>query len=242
MLSQRFIFQTTIVSFFLSLAQMAFGQLPTPQEVIEKSIDFHDPDRIWGKENLTIALREKRPDGANRTSKLKFNWSQSAFELHRDIDGNQISYQISQQDTLIYFNGQAVTDSALIRKYRLEKKHALLLRDYYNYLYGLPMLLKEDIAFAHEVRDTVFDSRHVYSVSLHYEPPVGNDIWYFYFDKNDYSLMGYRFYHDPSANDGEYIVVEGMAELEQFKLPKIRKWYLNKNAKFLGEDTITELK
>jgi len=65
---------------------------------------------------------------------------------------------------------------------------------------------------------------------------VGKDIWYFYFDKKTVALIGYRFYHDESKNDGEYITLDGEEIIQGIRIPKNRKWYYNKDDKFLGAD------
>ena len=50
--------------------------------------------------------------------------------------------------------------------------------------------------------------------------------------------MGCRFYHDESANDGEYITFEGLAEGGGLRLPRYREWYTNNGDRFLGSDEI----
>ena len=53
-------------------------------------------------------------------------------------------------------------------------------------------------------------------------------------------MIGYRFYHDESKNDGEYITLEGEIEIEGIKMPKDRYWYMNVNDRFLGADLLVE--
>ena len=73
-----------------------------------------------------------------------------------------------------------------------------------------------------------------------YDEGVGDDTWYFYFDPRSYALVGYRFYHDPAKNDGEYIVLEGESEIGSLRLPRTRKWYTHADDRHLGTDTIRE--
>jgi len=54
-------------------------------------------------------------------------------------------------------------------------------------------------------------------------------------------LRGYRFYHDESVNDGEYITIEGEELIEEIRYPKTRKWYVNKNDEYLGADELLKL-
>jgi hypothetical protein len=89
-----------------------------------------------------------------------------------------------------------------------------------------------------KVESTTFQGTPCYAMKVRYSPEVGQDIWYFYVDKETYALIGYRFYHEESKNDGEYITLEGEETVCQMKLPKTRKWYVNKDDKFLGADIL----
>ncbi|MEO0875473.1 MAG: hypothetical protein AAFY48_12785, partial [Bacteroidota bacterium] len=53
-----------------------------------------------------------------------------------------------------------------------------------------------------------------------------------------YALSGYRFYHDEADNDGEYILVEGEAQVGQLRLPAKRHWYTHGDRRYLGSDEI----
>ena len=85
-----------------------------------------------------------------------------------------------------------------------------------------------------------FDGQKSLALRVTYEEAVGKDIWYFYFHPETYALIGYRFYHDESKNDGEYITLEGEESLSSLRLPKIRKWYTHKENKFLGADILVK--
>ena len=65
--------------------------------------------------------------------------------------------------------------------------------------------------------------------------------WYFYFDQLTSALLGYRFFHDQSKNDGEYITLRDVAVLGELRLPKTRSWYTNEDDKYLGTDTLTSV-
>ena len=84
-------------------------------------------------------------------------------------------------------------------------------------------------------------ARPVLSLRVTYDPEVGVDTWYLYFDPDTSALVGYRFYHDESANDGEYIVLEGEVSSGTLRLPKARTWYTHGDDRLLGTDTLTSL-
>jgi len=135
-----------------------------------------------------------------------------------------------------------VTDSIQKATYQLTHERAIWWRDYYSFLYGLPMNLKDQgTQWAETAKLTNFDGNQVWSVRVTYEPEVGNDIWYFYFHTQTYALVGYRFYHDESANDGEYIVLEDMTIESNLRIPKNRTWFTNQDKALLGVDRLVDL-
>jgi hypothetical protein len=91
------------------------------------------------------------------------------------------------------------------------------------------------------VSATTFEERAVYDLRVTYEEEVGGDIWYFYFDRDTYALVGYRFHHDEAKNDGEVIHLDGEVAAEGMRLPKARTWYTHEANELLGTDTLLEL-
>jgi len=85
--------------------------------------------------------------------------------------------------------------------------------------------------------ETINGSEYL-KIKVTYDPEVGGDIWYFYFDPDTYALSAYRFYHDESANDGEYILLEGEEIHSGIRFPAKRSWYINADHRFLGYDQL----
>ena len=113
------------------------------------------------------------------------------------------------------------------------------MRNYFVYLYGLPMKLQDKGTVIDEkVTKTKFQGKEYLSIKVTYEANVGKDTWYFYFDPTTYALSGYRFYHKEEDNDVEYITLEGLETVQGIKIPKVRTWYYNKDDKLLGADIL----
>jgi len=139
-------------------------------------------------------------------------------------------------------NGSAEISDAKREEHRLDCDRVVLYRDYYTYLWGMPMKLRDPgTRLDPGVSDAVFQGRQVKSLRVTYDPEVGGDTWYFYFDPDSAALVGYRFFHDESANDGEYIVLEGEVSGGGLRLPKARTWFTNAEDRLLGTDTLTGL-
>ncbi len=229
--------------FFLCLIGNSFSLLAqslTGQELLNKSIDYHDPKGMWDKLSTEWTFTETRPDGSESNTLIVLDNAKSVFTMKTEKDGNRISQKVATDDCSFVVNGNP-PDTAQIRKYRLNCKRGKLLRNYYTYLWGLPMKLRDAGTIIHdEVTATTFQGTACYVLKVSYEKSVGKDTWYFYMDKTDYHLIGYRFYHIESENDGEYITLEGEVETNKMRIPKTRKWYYNKDDKFLGADILND--
>ena len=105
------------------------------------------------------------------------------------------------------------------------------------------MKLKDPGTIVHpdaKVQD--FFGQSLIEIKVTYDPLVGADTWYIYFDPKDFSLKGYRFYHDEEINDGEYILFEGELSYRNVRIPKQRKWYTHKEDRYLGADILKSLR
>ena len=90
-----------------------------------------------------------------------------------------------------------------------------------------------------KVQTKTFKGKEYLVLKVGYEEGVGNDVWYFYFDPKTYAMEVYQFYHDESKGDGEYILLQGLEEVNGIKMPKTRAWYYNKDDKYLGTDILS---
>ncbi|HEY7862744.1 MAG TPA: hypothetical protein VIE39_03740, partial [Thermoanaerobaculia bacterium] len=74
-----------------------------------------------------------------------------------------------------------------------------------------------------------------------YDGTVGTDRWFFYLDPETCALLGHRFFHDEAARDGEYTVLSGEIEGQGLRLPRVRKWYTNKDAEWIITHTVESI-
>ena len=113
------------------------------------------------------------------------------------------------------------------------------MRNYYLYLWGLPMKLKDPGTIIDpEVHNKSFNGKPAKVARVTYEREVGNDTWYFYFDPTTSELIGYQFYHDEAKGDGEYITLSDLVMVDGMKIPKSRSWYTNADSTLLGTDNL----
>lgn len=207
-------------------------------DLLNKSIQYHDPNGQWPNFNATLYLEQSRPKSEGRDkSEVIINLPDSYFKVIDNRRGNSIVREVNDTICNTQFNGNNTFSEEDKKKHRLTCDRAKMFRDYFAYLYGLPMKLKDEgTIIDKEVYATTFQGQESLAMRVTYNEAVGEDIWYFYFHPSTYALIGYRFYHEEAKNDGEYITLEGEEKVQGIKIPKNRHWYYNKDDKFLGAD------
>lgn len=237
----KWIFMKNIILFFclfIFLSIQVKAQL-SGAELLEKSIQYHDPKNNWEGFKQTLDFEQTRPDGSISKVKVFMNNEAGQFWFYQDRDTLTKKYEITGDTCRLELNGSESISKDEAEKHRMNCKTARLYRNYYTYLWGLPMKLTDPGTIVHsKVEEETFQNVGCYKLKITYEESVGNDTWYFYFKKSNYALHAYKFYHDESANDGEYITLEGEEIFSKIKFPKTRKWYYNKDDKFLGTDML----
>jgi hypothetical protein len=228
---------------FLVSGFYGFGQELTGPEVIDRSITFHDPENLWVTGHFLLDLRETRPNGSDRNTLVDIDNSNGFFCAIRNMDGHSYEYTMKDDDCIQSYDFNYELSEEDREKHNLTCERTQTLRNYYLYLWGLPMKLKDVGTIVEEkVERVVFNESEVLSVRITYDPAVGSDTWYFYFDQKDYRLVGYRFYHNEADNDGEYITLTEIHESGSIKFPRKRKWVMNIDDKILGEDILENVR
>ena len=216
----------------------AFAQL-SGAELLEKAIRYHDPKNNWEDFEQTLNFQQSRPDGSKSAVQVYMNNEAGQFWFYQKRDTITKRYEVIADTCKLELNGSTSISKNNAEKHRMDCKTARLYRNYYTYLWGLPMKLKDPGTIVHDkVEDETFQGVNCYKLKVTYDEGVGSDIWYFYFKKSNYALHGYKFHRDEAANDGEYITLEGEEQFSKIKFPKTRKWYYNKDQKFLGTDML----
>ncbi len=238
--SKKLSLAALVCSFFwIALSSVMLAQTPSPNSILTRSIAFHDPQDQWETSSNEFILRESRPGSPDRSTILQIDLYHEIFNLDQNRDGNRIQYFISGDTVDILFNGSADYTAEQEKQFHLTEERALILKDYYSYLYGLPMKLRDPGTILDpKVEKVLFQDNETWRIRVTYEEEVGGDIWYFYFDPESFALVGYQFFHDEAARDGEYIVLEDLKIINGLSIPQSRSWHTNSDSTFLGKDVI----
>lgn len=215
----------------------AFGQDITGEELLNKSIQYHDPNNQWPKFAGELNITMETPKNPPRVSIIYIDVKKEYFKNEWSRDGDTIIQEVNKNKCFISLNGETTFTKMQEKKHRLTCEQSLRKRDYYVYLYGLPMKLKDlGTLINPKVEKKFFKGKEYLVLQVKYEEEVGKDTWYFYFDPSTYAMEVYQFYHDETKNDGEYIVLTEEVEVQGIKMPKNRAWYYNEEDKYLGTD------
>ena len=230
---------TLILVLFFSVSSTS--QELTGVQLLEKAIEFHDPNNRWPTFNGEFFVTMKTPKNSDRVSEININLPQEFFSVKATRDTLTTNYIVEKTNCISALNGDEHPSEALKKKYRLDCDRAKMLKNYYTYLYGLPMKLKDEGTIVHpKVIQKSFKGKVYLVLKVNYKTEVGKDTWYFYFDPKTYAMEVYQFFKDEAKNDGEYILLSDLETINTIKIPKIRAWYYNKNDGYLGTDILSK--
>ena len=219
-------------------------EIPAAEALIARSIAWHDPGGAWDAATIRLQINESRPGGAERRVEVAMTPGRGTMTVGRETEAATTAFSVLG-DEIVHrgIPGRGDLDEETLAELGLDPERVRWLRNYYLFVWGLPMKLRDPGAIVdpEPVPDS-FDGQEALRVRVTYDPEVGGDTWYFYFEPATARLIGYRFYHDEAANDGEYIHLSGEIADGGLRLPATRRWYTHQDDRFLGEDEAVSLR
>ncbi|MDP5105236.1 MAG: DUF6503 family protein [Polaribacter sp.] len=228
---------TTLLLLFVSLT--TFSQEITGDELLEKAIQFHDPNNNWATFKGTLLVTMETPKGAARKSEISINLPEEYFSVIAKRDTITTEYIVDKHNISFSINGDKNPSEEIKKKFNLTDERAKLFKNYYTYLYGLPMKLKDEgTIIDQKVEKKNFKGTAYLVLKVTYNKDVGKDIWYFYFNPKTYAMEVYQFFKE-AKDSGEYILLSGLKTINEIKMPESRAWYYNKDNGYLGTDILS---
>lgn len=237
----RILFTTSL---FLFLNLTSFSQQITGLSLLDKSIEYHDPNNSWKTFNDTLNVAMETPNNLNRNSKIIINLPEEQFYLKTEKDTLVAEYNLKKDECSIALNGKTNLSDDVLKTNNLSCDRANFYKNYYTYLYGLPMKLKDEGTIINDnVERKTFKGKDYLVLKVNYDSEVGKDIWYFYFNPKNYAMEVYQFYKTDNKgaikkDSGEYILLTEEEIINGIKMPKNRAWYYNKDDNYLGTDIL----
>jgi hypothetical protein len=216
----------------------------TSAQLLENTITYHDPNNLWNSFNTTFHVSMETPNAPTRESDIMINNASGAFYLKAVRDTTMIEYKVRGGECSIAFNGNGQFTEEEAKANGLNCDRAKMYKNYYSYLYGLPMKLKDPgTHIAESVERKTFKGKEYLVLKATYDEEVGTDIWYFYFDPETFAMEVYQFFKkndkgNQNNDSGEYIILSEEMLVNDIKMPKVRAWYYNKDDAYLGTDIL----
>lgn len=216
---------------------------------MRRSIAYHDPGGVWNDGKIRLQVRTtyseelaRQRGRETRDQDLVLAPGRARFGYSSGSGRDRVEVWIDgARRTLTVDGSPRVTDAD---RERLRLRPAEFYRDYYEYLYGMPMKLRDPGAnLDPEVARTTFQGREALALRVTYDPAVGADVWLFYFEPSTYAMIGYRFYKGGAEDSGEYIVLDGEVadRVTGFRIPESQSWYMNVDDAYLATDDVLEM-
>ncbi len=195
-----------------------YGQ--TPNEVLEKAVDYHDPEGKWKTLKATFTYKETRPDGEDRKTILELKNGANWHKLNRN------------DEEVYVVNGKGDVE---ILKGDGDEARGKLLRNYYVFLWGLPMkLLDRGTPIQSELENKKIKGVNCFGVVVTYE----KETYTFFFAKDNFRMVAYQFFKNDDSGKGEMIHLEEEVSAQGIRIPKKRAWYELPQNKYLGTDIL----
>lgn len=221
-----------------------FSQEITSEELLEKAITYHDANDNWNTLKAAFTVEMTTPNASKRTSQIRIDLAREFFSVKATKDTVTTIYSVIKGKCGMVNNGKDM-GSITAKEKNMSCDRARFYKNYYTYLYGLPMKLKDPgTNLSDTIENRTFKGKDYLVLKVTYDEAVGSDVWYFYFNPKTYAMEIYQFFKTDDTGkekpeSGEYILLSEEAIVNDIKIPKVRAWYYNKDDKYLGTDTLT---
>ena len=128
-LSARF---ACLAIFLFPFQQAVLAQSPTVEEVLAKSMAYHDPQGVWGRFDGSFSIRMETPDKPDRLSHIRMDQPRSYFGIRIVQDGVETEWNLREGNCQLRYNGSETFSEELALTYRLTCERARMWRDYYS--------------------------------------------------------------------------------------------------------------
>ncbi|WP_425390090.1 DUF6503 family protein [Ekhidna sp.] len=204
---------------FLLVCPLFLSAQPSAEQVLAKAVSYHDPQDNWSSLKATLQFKETRPSGPDRFTII-------------ELDNTESYMKINRNDEEVY---EVKGEVAEVLKGDKDKARALVLRNYYLYLWGLPMkLYDQSTPEIKRSEDEKIGDKLCKVLRVAYE----EDTWYFYIDDFSGRMLQYKFFKDEAAGKGELITLEDEIMVKGIKIPQKRNWYRLPEMEYLGTDVL----
>lgn len=214
------------------------SETKSDSQLLNRTLAYHDPEDNWPQLKTRLYLSSADTAGQEHTFEIEMDNTTGYFAHISRKDGKEVVKGIAHGKEFYLLDGKQEISEEDRKKYDLTPEALKWVHSFYPYLYGLPMKLTDDgvnITEADNVEE--FEGKTYRVLQVNFDAEVGNDNWFFYLNPETYAMEAYRFNHG-KPESGEYILLEQEELVDGIRMPKVRRWYWNKNDEYIGTDTL----
>lgn len=236
--------KTSLLAVSLLWLNISFAQ--TPEQILTKSYEYHDPQKRWSEISFEAAVHTQlAPPMAQQIgqesviTEVTIDNTSGNFRTETIIKGDTLSLLYSDDSCELMVNGHSDIGEEMLKKHMAmvnltNCETARPAINYHIYLMGLPMkLLLDKAKTGDSVEEAMFFDRSFYAIKVDYP----DNMWTFYFDKLTFALRGCEFQFK-SNGFGEKILLEEEIEVEGIRMFGKRTWYTLDGGTLLATDVI----
>lgn len=186
----------------LYIGLFTYAQNVTGTELLEKAINYHDPNSNWPTFSGNFKVTMTSPKRSKRVSDVNINLPSEFFSVTAVKDSVVTTYTVGKNSCRLFYNEKELTE-AEGEDIKMTCKGANMYKNYYTYLYGLPMKLKDaGTIIDPKVERKIFKGKQYLVLKATYDDKIGTDVWYFYFNPKTYAMEVYQFFKtDQKGNE-----------------------------------------
>ncbi len=215
----------------------------TAIEWIEYSIKYHDPKNNWDTFSSQVSSFSKVDRGGESleesTRQFSFDNSTSYFGMSMDVQEFPLRIDISNDNCQTVWKKKEITKEENNR-YINDCKFGKNYRNYYRYLIGIPMVLKDDSAIVNPiVEEENINGKNYKKITVNYAPVNENPTWEFFIDPMNGKLVRSKFIRYNEKNEitgGEILDYPEHKLIQGMQLRTKMLWYYL-NEKFLADES-----
>jgi len=230
--------ETKLIAFIFILSYCNSPKNPG-QQLLHKTIAYHDLQQNWSTLRTRLYLSTTDTTGKESFFELEMDNATGYFCHIAHDNGKEIVKGLSNGKAFYHIDGKKEISNEDRKKYDLTPESVKWIHNFYGYLYGLPMKLTDKGTFISDsiTRELIY-GKNYQVMHVAYDTTVGKELWNFYLDPQTNALQGYRFYYKGQPYEGEHIMLYDILTVDGIKIPKVRKWYFNRDNVPLGTDNL----
>lgn len=198
--------------------------LTEAEQILAKTLDFHDPENKWGSFASSVEMQSYIPSRSpqdKRVTIVVMDNAKSSFTSQTLRDGYAFTRKVRGENDCSSSWAKPELTPADSSSYAISCEAAKSSRDYYRYLLGLPMVLTDT---ATHLSDSVFTEivagKTCDILTVDYLPQGSHPTWQFYVDQESGQLLQTRFftyYPEEDTTRGEIIKLGDLVEFDGMK-------------------------